>query len=251
MSIHEFWARRLSEHLDGDLSPEGAEALDAHLATCEPCRALARDLGEVRRRAQAMGGLAPPRDLWAGIEARLPPASTGLAASNVLDLTPHLGAHDSWATAESSATPHRGRLGGALAAAAALALLMGAGVGGWTLRSHLIPPAESTLEAGPDASSLLPRFTGVGDGTLASEVLAREVAQLERLLMGDPSGLDANTVRVLRKNLVVIQTAIAESRAALVLDPDNSYVRRHLEGTVERQRAFLRQAAALLAAADD
>jgi hypothetical protein len=57
-------------------------------------------------------------------------------------------------------------------------------------------------------------------------------------------------VAVLRANLALIQRAVAESRAALDRDPENDYVRTHLEGAIARQAAFVRQASQILAADD-
>ena len=55
---------------------------------------------------------------------------------------------------------------------------------------------------------------------------------------------------MLRNNLLLIQRAVAESRAALDRDPDNSYVRSHLEGAIARQAAFVQQASQILAGDD-
>ena len=41
------WAARLSEYVDGEMSTEEAQALEAHVATCETCRMVLRDLGAV------------------------------------------------------------------------------------------------------------------------------------------------------------------------------------------------------------
>lgn len=237
MARHDFWIERLSERLDGDLPDDQERAVDEHLAACADCRRVADDLAEVKRRARALGGVVPPRDLWPGIRARLD------RSPDVVDLTLHLDAPPSPPPAEPRAVR-----GGWRRAAATVALMVGTGAAGWGLRAAVdadrprgVETASVATESAPAGASMA--AAGGADG----DPLAAEVSELERLLNAGPAGLDPETVQVLRKNLAIIQTAIAESRDALARDPDNAYVRRHLEGAVARQRAFLRQAASLLA----
>jgi hypothetical protein len=49
---------------------------------------------------------------------------------------------------------------------------------------------------------------------------------------------------------MLIQRAVAESRAALDRDPENAWVRSHLEGAMARQADFVRQASRILAGDD-
>ena len=241
MATHDFWTDLLSEHLDGDLPEERSRALVEHLSACESCRAVEAELEEVKRRARALGGIAPPSDLWDRIRPGLD------QPSGVVDLTlrldPSLGLP--------AAPPPSIRWGRGARVAAMIALLLATGATGWALGAGVGPGGEGSV-AGVDAPE------GVESGAVrlvdtavpGSDNLGPAVAELARLLEGQPEGLDPNTVRVLRQNLALIQTAIAESRDALASDPDNAYVRRHLEGAVARQRAFVQQASRLLAADD-
>ncbi len=240
MARHDFWTDRLSDHLDGELPDEERRAVEEHLAGCTDCRQVAHELAEVKRRARALGGVTPPRDLWPDIRARLD------GDTDVVDLTLRLDPPPSFR----GDAPRR-RRGGVWRAAATVALMAGTGAAGWGLRAGLEgdgAPAPESVATAPVSDGTSPA-TFVAEGVDAA-VLAREVSELERLLSTDPAGLDPETVQVLKKNLSIIQTAVAESRAALERDPDNAYVRRHLEGAVARQRAFLRQATSLLAADD-
>jgi hypothetical protein len=53
-------------------------------------------------------------------------------------------------------------------------------------------------------------------------------------------------VRILEKNLAVIDRAIRESVAALAVDPGNEFLVDHLEGAYRRKVDYLREATALL-----
>src|SRR5579862_3783841 len=71
----------LPDYLDDALEPDAAGAAAAHLASCETCRALARDLQGIRSQAAALPVLHPSRDLWTGIEARLGSTAAAPVAS--------------------------------------------------------------------------------------------------------------------------------------------------------------------------
>ena len=72
------WTDRLSEYLDGELSPGEDAACDAHLEACEGCREVLRDLQLVVLTARADRDR-EPRDGWAGVRAQLAGARTGHA----------------------------------------------------------------------------------------------------------------------------------------------------------------------------
>ena len=241
MATHDFWTDLLSEHLDGELSEERSRALAEHLSVCESCRAVESELVEVKRRARALGGIAPPADLWDRIRAGLdqPPGVVDLT----LRLDPSLGVPVS--------PPVASRWAGGARVAAMVALLVATGATGWALGAGASHEAETSVAGVGVPGGSETGAVRMVDGALPeADDLGPAVAELARLLAGQPEGLDANTVRILRKNLALIQAAIAESRDALASDPDNAYVRRHLEGAVERQRAFVQQASRLLAADD-
>ncbi|MCA9489579.1 MAG: zf-HC2 domain-containing protein [Myxococcales bacterium] len=62
----------LHDRLDGPLEPAVGDALAEHLASCEPCRALAADLDRLRVAARGLPReVEPARDLWPGIAGRI------------------------------------------------------------------------------------------------------------------------------------------------------------------------------------
>lgn len=44
---NDHWIARLSEYMDGEMSAEDAQTLEAHIATCDTCSVVLRDLGTV------------------------------------------------------------------------------------------------------------------------------------------------------------------------------------------------------------
>lgn len=73
------------------------------------------------------------------------------------------------------------------------------------------------------------------------------MATLESILAEARARLDPQTVRILDKNLGVIQRAIDESVRALAVDPDNAFVRSHLERAWREKADFLREASRISA----
>ena len=77
---------------------------------------------------------------------------------------------------------------------------------------------------------------------------AAAVASLERVLAQGRGRLDTATVRVIEKNLGIIDRAIRDAQSALAADPANSYLNLHLAQEMRRKLELLRQAAALAGA---
>jgi hypothetical protein len=61
----------LSSYLDGDLESEAAGTTAEHLAECEVCRDSLAQIRSVRDAAGGMEQLAPPDQVWAGIQERI------------------------------------------------------------------------------------------------------------------------------------------------------------------------------------
>ncbi len=72
----------------------------------------------------------------------------------------------------------------------------------------------------------------------------QEVDELRLALAeGQRSGqLNPATIRKLERSLAVIDSAIAEAKRALALDPQSPYLNHHLADTMRRKLEFLREA---------
>ena len=120
-------------------------------------------------------------------------------------------------------------------AAASLILMVGSAAASWSLR-----PLASSARVDEDTgiTAVVQASLPVGVGERYSE----ELAQLEALLSQHRDELDPNTVRILEKNLAIIDRAIQESGEALAGDPGNEYLREHLDRAVRQKVAYLRDA---------
>jgi anti-sigma factor RsiW len=191
----------LDAYLEGGLTPAQRGQMKNHLAECAGCRARADEMRAVMAAATALPrNIRPARDLWPGIAGRLPARRR-----------PPL--------------PWRGWI--PLAAAALLLVAVTATIT-WRLSRG---PAAGTPARAASASPALAAFAADRDYVLAA-------ADLERVLSENRDRLAPSTVALLERNLAVIDSAIAEARAALEADPANADLRALL-WSVQRQKLDL------------
>ena len=213
------WTNRLSEYLDGDLPAGERTVLEAHLPTCAECSETLAQLRRVVARARSLDDQPPAADLWPGIARHVGVVSLDARrARRRLSFTvPQLAA-----------------------AAVALALLSGGSA--WLLERRPAggPPSQS-------ATTATPMLTNAGTYE-ANPRYAAAVANLEHVLAQGRGRLDTATVRVIEKNLGIIDRAIRDAQSALAADPANSYLNLHLAQEMRRKLELLRQAAALAGA---
>ena len=215
------WTDRLSEYLDGELAGSERTALEAHLASCGNCRATLEELRRVVGRARALDDRLPTADLWPGIAEHIGVVSLAARrARRRLSFTvPQLAA-----------------------ASVALALVSGGAV--WLLggRTHA-PTATAATELGRRPAPLINASAYPTDPRYAAQVAA-----LERALQRGRSQLDTATVRIIEKNLKIIDRAIRDAQSALVADPASTYLNLHLAQEMRRKLELLREAANLAGA---
>ncbi len=216
------WAARLSDYLDGELNDSERAALERHLDACPNCTAALDELARVVERARELPSRAPAADLWPGIAARIGPGA--LPAP----LTP---------------TPKARRWSFSLPelAAACLAVALVSGGGVWFLAGRGPAPQVQPVALSPVPTLAQP-------AAAAEQKYDAAVADLERVLEQGRGTLDTITVRVIERNLALIDRAIADARRALAADPSNTYLNAHLARTMRRKIDLLRQAATIVAA---
>ncbi|MEJ2206951.1 MAG: zf-HC2 domain-containing protein [Gemmatimonadota bacterium] len=227
---HTRWTDMLSELLDGGLNDGARRELEAHLAECGTCRTILADLQEIRDAAGRLDSPLPPRDLWPGIAAVIGRA----------------GARSRTEVIQLPTGPRRGRKGPSAArglfltvpqmAAAAVVLTVVSAALTWTAG-----PGIAARDIGSPAPTRDAPVSMVADVADPPPDLAQELSALESVLGEAKERLDPTTLRILEKNLQVIERAIEDSRHALAVDPGNAFLRRHLEATYREKVDYLRE----------
>lgn len=234
---HTEWTDRLSGYIDGDLVPQDRSAVEAHLAECGECRHVLEDLRAVVSQAGDLPEKRLERDLWAGIAATIQAPIGRDADSTKVIALPLARPHDEVRPAADSYRFTRPQL-----AAASIALIAASSLVTWAAGPGMGVQASTDAPVAVEGSIV---FANDAEG--APPALAEELLALEQALAESASVLDPNTVRVLERNLAVIEKAIVDSRRALQLDPENAFLSEHLERVYERKLSYLRDAARVAA----
>jgi anti-sigma factor RsiW len=249
--MNDRWTERLSEYVDGDLSDRDRAALEAHLPSCVTCRETIEDLRALVNQARVLEPSEPSVDLWPSIAARIEASSRPVTMRQ----------RPSWMGWRISLSLPQASL-------AALALVaITASAMWWTVGqaprlvtrgpsvSGARPLAVGTGPAAPSPAATSPKTSRTTSATsrMASpdDALAAAfadpqydatIAELQNILDNERSRLDPNTVRVVEKNLRIIDRAVADARRAVVADPSSLYLREHLARVMMQKVSLLRQA---------
>jgi len=208
---------RLDDWVDGALDTAAAAAVEAHLAGCAACRDAERRLRQVVAHAAALPrSVAPPRDLWPGIERRIERASA-------------------WAWLTGWGQP--------LALAAAAVVVIGTAAVVWRAQ----PPAPVSVVEIPVASPRLENVSLAGP-SVADPELARAERDYEAAanallgaLQARRAQLPPEEIASVEGNLLVIDRALGQVRQALARDPASPGLNRMLVRTHRKKVDVLRQ----------
>jgi len=260
---HEQAIERLDDYASGELPDIERRLMERHLESCGECRAeveaIRALLADV---AKLPTDIAPPADLWQGIAGRLEPrAAEGAVPTEETKVIPFAPRRKVW-------EPPRW----ALQAAAAVVLMVGSSlVTARYVRQQqaagpvaTLPAAsaatpsqgtaqgvDGTLPASPDARPAVAPAAGDDQVTAlaafrpAEREYQQAVDDLARVLETRRESLAPETVATLEHNLAIIDAAIAESRAALVNDPNSRELTDMLSSTYDAKVQLLRQAVQL------
>jgi hypothetical protein len=267
---HEQAFERLDDFASGELPDIERVRVQRHVDACDECRAEVEAIRSLLAMAQALpAGIAPGRDLWAGIADRLEPraAAIGPALVEETKVIPMAPRRRPW-------QPPRWALQMAAAivlvasSSAVTAVLMRrqapAGPVAIGTPVHVTGPSAGTqgtgetgmqgaAEANPSPQSPGGTRTApaAGQGTAfaafhpAEQDYQQAVDDLTRVLEAKRGQMQPETVRTLETNLRIIDQAIAESRAALEKDPNSRELIQMLGATYDAKVKMLRQAVEL------
>jgi anti-sigma factor RsiW len=227
---HAVWSARLDEYLDGSGDRAEIAAVEAHLETCAACRDELRAIEGLREGARGLRReIAPSRDLWAGIAARIEEANAP-AAPPAIDI------------AERRRRP---RIPWAwLAAAAVILVVVSSGATALLLRGG---GGATTAPLASSSANGAARPVGLAAFASAEVEYESAVSSLEAELAARRDRLQPETIAAVEQNLAIIDAAIAEARAALAADPSSADLPLLLSGVYLQKVELLRTALDLTA----
>ena len=202
----------LNDYADDVLAPAARSDVAAHLTSCAECRAVVESLRGVQAAARRLPLLQPRRDAWDRIERAM--RANGVAPRS---------SRWSW-----------------LAVAAAVVLATGIGFGLASLRRQ--PPAGAA-ETSSDASTAQ---SVEAELLQAEQHYQKAIAGLEQIANAEKGALDPQTAATLEKNLMVIDQAISESRAALRAQPSSEPAQASLLESFKSKISLLQDTVALI-----
>jgi hypothetical protein len=249
--VNTHWSDRLSEFQDDELTSAEHAACEAHLAECETCRGVLRELQYVTKAARADGDRNPSVDLWPGILARLETVQQDAAVEGPTSVN-----GVAIGTGAASPIPFRARRQISftlpqLALAASLLIAVSAGVSYVAAGRALSRPAPQEAPIQAMAETMMPPSADVVPANFADAQFDQAVLDLERILIEQRDELDPRTVVVIERNLTVIDDAIRQARAALDADPANTFLNSHLADARRRKLDLLRRATAIASSSGD
>ena len=271
---------QLMGYLEHDVDAATRASVEHHAAACGECGPLLADLRKLRVDAASLPTLVPTRDLWSGIAVRIEtpvvPIGAGATGMPIGQQAPANAARRN---------VRRVLNAGLIAASLVAAALIGYGLRDVDreMAQQTIVPTDTAepsivrpdsvvprqLAQAPDAASESPAPRATPDRGVTTPAAGatppatpravevqlavarltadydREIARLRLLIDERRSQLDPMTVSVIERNLAVIDTAIAESRRAIVNDPSSRFLIEFLNQSL-RDKVELMRTAALL-----
>jgi hypothetical protein len=263
----------LPDYLEGTLDDSARASVERHLSECLRCSALLRDIENIRKEAAKLPDLAPSRDLWQGIEARiaapviplatrperqrrLTPAWMGIAAAALVVTTAGI---TYTLTSRSVRSGQRGAIAQVVPRDSGTqpSVTTDSGSPAGSAESADVGPASTPRSGG--SSRLAQNETPIRRSTpstgLASQIIAdrehseivygKEINMLQKIVSQRKTQLDSATIAIIEKNLQIIDAAIEQSRAALARDPASQLLGEQLTHALDKKVELLRTAVML------
>jgi anti-sigma factor RsiW len=208
----------LGDYVDGTLDENARVEFEAHLASCERCRALVVDFGMIRQATLALEPELPSPQVWTRLSAAV--------------------------EAERGSTMRGWSFGWQRLAASVVAIAL---IGSLTWIGNGLSRIDGT--SGRLASTTVSQPASISvkaEFDLAEAQYTTAIAGLESITKSEQSALDMETADVLQANLTVIDGAINESRAALQTEPDNPTAQESLFEALRSKLELLQDVVALI-----
>jgi anti-sigma factor RsiW len=222
------YAQSIQDLVDGTLGSIRTAELEQHLDTCASCQAFVADMQRIRDLAASLDRLAPPAGVWLQVAGRL------RQEGRIQDVR--------------QAPKGRQTRYAILAIAAGLLIAIGGSLfalmpllrGGDGAGQPAVEQAAGTPGDAGSVQSIEDHFR------IAEQHMQAGIAKLEEAAKADETAMDPQTAAMLKKNLDMIDQAIAESRAALRAEPQSTIARDSLFNALRRKVALLQDTIALM-----
>lgn len=224
MTPHLDW-ETINNWVDGALPPHERDEVRQHLRRCSDCLRQVEALeGMLRTTGEAPLELPPPDDVW-------PALRKAVEARKIVTLrsVPAVVPRPWWHARRSLLFVLAAAVVLVVSSSAITTLIVKSGDGG----------AAATVADNPEASAT-PVWYAEGEREFVES--ARE---LSAALEAARPRLSAEAIAIVERNLAIIDSAIAESRAVLRQDPENTVLFEVLAGTHRQKIDLLRRAAQL------
>jgi len=261
----------LPDYLERTLDGSMRASVERHLRECVRCAGLVRDLENIRKEAAALPDLVPSRDLWSGIEARIAapviplaarpegqrrfvPAWMGIAAAALIVSTAGVTylvtarslrpggdsrvAQGNPATQLQSTNPATQTGAGSAGAGAGVPAILPA-------QHENSPSQQGSAVSRTGVPVILASRNAQSEPSQPDAVYGKEIEMLQNIVRQRKTQLDSSTVAIIERNLQIIDTAIAQSRAALARDPASIMLSQQLTHALDKKVELLRTAAML------
>ena len=266
----------LLEYLEATLDGATRARVDDHVSGCLRCSSLLRDIAGIRSGAAQLPDVAPSRDLWPAIAARIESPVVPLVAR------PGRPVRRTWipVAAAAAATLVIATAGITYFATSRALAPSAATVAAATQRPATVAQSSPVPQAAPVvAEAVTSPSTAAGQPSATAAVASRspeqrapagasriaslasrraagssrsgdvaygdEIARLQTIISDRRRDLDPATITVIEQSLAIIDAAVQQSRAALARDPRSGFLADQLNHALDKKVELLRTVALL------
>ena len=224
----------LNDYVDGTLDRDAMSSVYKHLSACVECSA---ELDSLRALVAATGSLPrsvlPDDDLWTDLKASIDDRKGVVLPTIPSDVPAH-------------AKRSRWQRPGWLAAAAVVLVALSSATTVIVLRSK---PETRIAQNQPDTGTTRPELGAPpmlpASFRAAEGQYMQTIQELREAVDAQRAHLNPETVRTVDHSLAVVDSAIAEARAALLADPNNRMLVDLLSASYQRKLDLLRRTSEL------
>ena len=229
----------INDLLDGYLSRQDTEVVSEHLSVCDACAETYRSLaGLLSSASDVRKSVLPPDDLWNDLRKSLEERK-----EVVLPTSKSVANSDFGSTHRRRAS---GRMVALLAVAAVVLIALSSGITALVLRRGTSGLANRELSRIPVQPALIGPATVLPSGFRQTEnEFNRTIEELQQAVDTQRGQLSPETIRTVDRSLAVVNSAIAEARAALLADPNNQMLVDLLSASYQRKLDLLRRTSEL------